>query len=446
MSVRIEETAGLNRWQRYPAYRDSGVDWLGEIPAHWDVKRLKFIAESINDQRTTIEADEIYIQLENIESWTGKYVPSSDETTFEGTVKAFRPGDVLFNKLRPYLAKLILAADAGVCVSELIVLRIRQNVLLPTYLAKSLLSQDIISIVDSSTYGAKMPRASWGFIGNVGIPYPPDHAEQRAIAAFLDRKTGEIDALIAKKRELITRLQEQRSAIISHAVTRGLNPDAPMKDSGIEWLGEIPTHWESPKLKWVARLESGHTPSRQVPEYWLNCTIPWVSLADVHSFRADNREVIFETEELISELGLANSAARLLPTNTVILSRTASVGFSVILGQPMATTQDFVNWICTDRLHPFYLLYVFRSMRGEFRRLTMGSTHQTIYMPDVARFSIPLPPISEQIVIVDHIRNSTKSTDALIAKAEETISRLQEYRAALISAAVTGRIDVREEV
>jgi type I restriction enzyme S subunit len=112
----------------------------------------------------------------------------------------------------------------------------------------------------------------------------------------------------------------------------------------------------------------------------------------------------------------------------------------------MATTQDFVNWICTDRLHPFYLLYVFRSMRGEFRRLTMGSTHQTIYMPDVARFSIPLPPISEQIVIVDHIRNSTKSTDALIAKAEETISRLQEYRAALISATVTGRIDVREEV
>jgi type I restriction enzyme S subunit len=288
-----------------------------------------------------------------------------------------------------------------------------------------------------------MPRANWVFIGNLEIPFPPDPDEQRAITTFLDRQTAKIDALIAKKRELIVALHEQRSAIISHAVTKGLNPDVPMKDSGIEWLGAIPSHWDSPRVKMVARLESGHTPSRNVPEYWENCTIPWVSLADVGRLRSGKTDYIFETEEKISELGLANSAARLLPARTVILSRTASVGFSAILGLPMATTQDFVNWICGDNLIPEFLLQCFRAMKQEFESLTMGSTHQTIYMPDVARFRIPLPPLEEQRAIISHVNREIKQIDFLIEKTEETIERLQEYRAALISAAVTGKIDVR---
>ena len=166
-----------------------------------------------------------------------------------------------------------------------------------------------------------------------------------------------------------------------------------MKDIGIEWLGAIPSHWDSPRVKMVARLESGHTPSRNVPEYWENCTIPWVSLADVGRLRSGKTDYIFETEEKISELGLANSAARLLPARTVILSRTASVGFSAILGLPMATTQDFVNWICGDNLIPEFVLQCFRAMKQEFESLTMCSTHQTIYMPDVSRFRIPLTPL-----------------------------------------------------
>jgi type I restriction enzyme S subunit len=276
------------------------------------------------------------------------------------------------------------------------------------------------------------------------VPFAPS-LEQRAIAAFLDRETARIDALVAKKERLIELLQEKRTALITRAVTKGLDPNVPMKDSGVEWLGEIPAHWEVNRTKFAARLRSGHTPSRQHPEYWQDCTIPWFGLVDVWQIRDGQREHVSETAEKISELGLANSAARLLPKGTVILSRTASVGFSAIIGVDMATTQDFVNWVCGPTLRPEYLLYVFRSMQHEFRRLTMGSTHQTIYMPDVGGFSTPIPPMPQQDQIVTFIRKESANIDALVAKVRDAIDHLKELRTALISAAVTGKIDVREE-
>src|SRR5207244_3099546 len=168
---------------------------------------------------------------------------------------------------------------------------------------------------------------------------------------------------------------------------------------------------------------------------------PWFGLADVWQIRDGKMEYEDETTENISELGLANSAARLLPKSTVILSRTASVGFSAILGVDMATTQDFVNWICGPTLRPEYLLYVFRSMGHEFRRLTMGSTHQTIYMPDVGGFSTPVPPAPDQDSIVAFIRKETARINALVAKKERLIALLQEQRTALITRAVTKGLD-----
>lgn len=213
---------------------------------------------------------------------------------------------------------------------------------------------------------------------------------------------------------------------------RGFRRYGEYKDSGVEWLGEIPRHWDVSKTKVVARLRSGHTPSRQHPEYWEDCTIPWFGLTDVWQIREGQREYVTETAEKISELGLRNSAARLLPKGTVLLSRTASVGFSAIMGVDMTTTQDFVNWVCGLRLKPEYLLYVFRAMRQEFRRLTMGSTHQTIYMPDVGRFSTALPPLEEQDRIVAFIRRETTRIDALVAKKERLIKLLEEKRRAVI--------------
>jgi type I restriction enzyme S subunit len=213
------------------------------------------------------------------------------------------------------------------------------------------------------------------------------------------------------------------------------------KDAGVEWVGNIPAHWGVQRTKHVARLRSGHTPSRQNPEYWLDCTIPWFGLADVWQLRDGRQEYVSETNEKISALGLANSAARLLPKGTVVLSRTASVGFSGIMATEMATTQDFVNWVCGESIRSEYLRYVFRSMTHEFRRLTMGSTHQTIYMPDVGTFSTPVPPIREQDGIVAFIRKETARIDGLVAKKERLIELLQEKRAALITRAVTKGLD-----
>ena len=293
-------------------------------------------------------------------------------------------------------------------------------------------------------YGAGgQKRISDDFVRNFRHPVP-SLSEQCAIADFLDHETAKIDGLVARKERLIELLQEKRTGLITRAVTRGLDPNVPMKDSGVEWLGEIPAHWEAKRTKFAATLRSGHTPSRQNPEYWRGCTIPWFGLADVWQIRDGQVEYVHATAEKISELGLANSAARLLPTGTVILSRTASVGFSAILGVDMATTQDFVNWVCGPSLRSEYLLYVFRAMGPEFRRLTMGSTHQTIYMPAVGCFSTPVPPVPEQDQIIAFIRKETSAIDALISKVRQAIDHLREFRTALISAAVTGKIDVRE--
>ena len=167
------------------------------------------------------------------------------------------------------------------------------------------------------------------------------------------------------------------------------------------WLAG--SRWPTIPIRYVAQLGTGHTPSRQHPEYWENCTIPWVTLADVWQLRDGTTDVIHETAEKISTLGLANSAAVKHSAGTVILSRTASVGFSAILGSDMATSQDFATWTCGPRLYPRYLLHALRAMAPDLRRLSSGSTHKTVYMPDIEELRIPLPPMPEQLRIAAYL-------------------------------------------
>jgi len=280
----------------------------------------------------------------------------------------------------------------------------------------------------------------WMLNGRIALP---DAETQKAIADFLDRETSRIDQLIEKKQKLIDLIHEREESVFLGAVT-GKNVAGERSSSGVEWIGTIPAHWLAPKFTQVARQETGHTPSRKEPSYWVpeECVIPWVSLADIWQIRKGNRIYISDTAEKISQVGMDNSAARLLPTNTVILSRTASVGFPAIVTKPMATTQDFACWICGKNLRPKYLYYVLRAMKPEFRRLMMGSTHQTIYMPDIRAFRTPLPTLEEQDVIVQKLDASLGKFREVASAVEASIKRLHELRAALISAAVTGQIDV----
>ncbi|MEM7218202.1 MAG: restriction endonuclease subunit S [Pseudomonadota bacterium] len=276
-------------------------------------------------------------------------------------------------------------------------------------------------------------------IGSIMCPVPTLNTQQR-IAQFLDEKTAHIDGLIEKKRALLDRLVEKRQAHITRSVTTGLNPDAPLKPSGIDWLGDIPAHWEVLPVKRIAVLESGHTPDRKVDAYWEDCEIPWVSLNDTAALRAG--DYIADTTFKINDLGLANSSARLLPERAVVFTRDATIGESAITTRPMAVSQHIIAWLCDEkRIVPEYLLFAIYGMKGELLRLTKGSTVGTIGLADVNSIRVAVPPVDEQERIVSEIfRQKEKLSDVLDA-VKASLERLNEYRAALITAAVTGQLE-----
>ncbi len=431
---------------RYPEYKDSGVEWLGEVPAHWEVRRLSSLFAQVTEEGNTdlpvlmvsihsgVSDDEI-----DDEERSRKVTRSEDRSKY----KRVAPGDLVYNMMRAWQGGFGTVTVTGLVSPAYVVAR--PTATFQTRLIEhQLRSPQAIEEMRRHSRGVTdfRLRLYWDEFKTLSVTLPPA-TEQTAIIAFLDRETAKIDVLVAEQEKLLTLLAEKRQATISRAVTKGLDQDVPMKDSGVEWLGEVPAHWRVGKIQSFARRESGHTPSRQHPEYWENCTIPWFSLADVWQLRTGNVKYVHETNELVSELGLANSSARLLPAGTVMLSRTASVGYSAIMGCAMATTQDFINWVCKPELMPEFLLYVLRGMRSEFDRLMMGSTHQTIYMPDVAKLMMGLPSRQEQAGIVSFIDAETARLDALTAEATRAIALLKERRTALISAAVTGKIDVR---
>jgi len=441
---------------RHAKYMDSGVDWLGQIPSHWAVKRLRFVAE-LNPSKSEVshlaaDTEVSFLPMEAIGEdgslELDRVRPLADVQT---GYTFFRDGDVTIAKITPCFENGKGAAMRDLCngigfgTTELIVTRPKATQTTSTYLHWLFTSRPFRKAGEAFMYGAGgQKRVPDDFVRDFAIGVPP-LPEQRHIVTFLDREGAKIDALVEEQRRLIELLKEKRQAVISQAVTKGLDPSVPMKDSGVEWLGKVPAHWIPMPIRLAARLESGHTPSRSRPDWWVDCTIPWFTLADVWQIRSGGADVVYETKEMVSELGLANSSARRLPKGTVILSRTASVGFSAIMGVDMATTQDFANWVCGEALLPEFLLCVFRSMSGEFRRLMMGSTHNTIYMPDIQAFRFALPPIDEQRAIVAYLRQATDNFDALTAEAQRGVALLLERRSALISAAVTGKIDVREQ-
>lgn len=269
----------------------------------------------------------------------------------------------------------------------------------------------------------------------------PDLDEQRRIADFLDHETARIDRLTARLRDMLGKVQEKRSAYVHASVTGAEIEDR--EQTNLPWASDLPSTWPAVRVTYVARLGSGHTPSRSRPDWWTDCYIPWITTGEVQQVRDDRLEVLTETRETISDLGLANSAAELHPAGTVVLCRTASAGYSAVMGRDMATSQDFATWTCGPRLHPYYLLWCLRAMRPDLLgRLAMGSTHKTIYMPDIQSIRIPLPPIENQREIVTAIRRSNERHAVLNDVIERQQSLLDERRKALITAAVTGQLDV----
>jgi len=442
------------KYQAYPEYKESGVEWVGDYPANWNLTRVKF--ESYVKGRVGwhgLKSDDFtdegpYLVTGSdfkgpVIKWADCYHCDIDRYDQDPYIQ-LREGDLLITK-DGTIGKVALVngldGKATLNSGVFVVRPFAENYTSKFYFWL-LQSRVFTGFVDLNKTGSTIVHLYQDTFVNFRYAMPSFN-EQLKIGVFLDHETAKIDTLIEKQQQLIKLLKEKRQAVISHAVTKGLNPNAPMRDSGVEWLGGVPEGWLAPKVRYVATLESGHTPSRNKPEYWENCYIPWISLGDVWQLRSGRQKYISETKESISDKGLANSAARLLPKNTVILSRTASVGFAGIMKDAMATTQDFANWVCGEKLDPEFLLYCFWAMRSEFDRLMVGSTHKTIYMPDIKELFIALPPINEQFLIVEMLNEKLPRFDALEEQANKTINLLQERRTALISAAVTGKIDVR---
>lgn len=421
----------------YFAHSDSLPAWVGTLPNGWESNWLKWAVCLIAERPSECEIERLpYISNEDISSWTGKLL-KDDPVPGESDGRKFLCGDVLFNKLRPYLAKVYLACFDGVSSGELLCLRASERVH-PRFLFYVIVSKGFIDTIDSETFGAKMPRADWEIVGHQPLPLPSIDT-QRRITAFLDEKTAQIDALIGKKQALLERLAEKRQALITQAVTKGLNPDVPMKPSGIDWLGDIPAHWTVIPVKRIAKLESGHTPDRKVEAYWDDCDIPWVSLNDTDVLRSG--DYIDDTTIKINNRGLQNSSARMLPARAVVFTRDATIGESAITTKPMAVSQHIIAWLCdSDAVIPEFLLLTIYGMKGELLRLTNGSTIGTIGLSDVKGIRIALAPKDEQQKIIKNVFESKALVDKTLSLVQLSIEQLQEYRAALIASAVTGQI------
>lgn len=422
--------------ERYEAYKDSGVEWLGEIPVGWEVKRFRYAFDLITDKAGD---NLLKIGLENIESESGKFIAT--DTEFEGDGIHFLSGDILFGKLRPYLSKVYLADFQGKAVGDFFVFRSKGEIQ-DQFGAKLILSKRFIDITNSSTYGSKMPRVSWDFISELLIAYP-NIEEQTAIANFLDRKTAEIDALIAQKERLLELYEEEKTAIINHAITKGLDPNAELKDSRVEWLGEIPVRWKVMKLKYLLNEslkyganESALLENREHPRY--------IRITDFGR-NGKLREETFKSlpPEIANDYILENGDILFARSGATVgktfqfkdYEGTACFAGYLIKASPKA---EVIN---SDFLYEFTKSSYYEKWKeSTFNQATI----QNIGADKYAMLNVPVPPNIEQTAIANYLDRNVREIDAKIAKTQRIIELQKEYRTALISEVVTGKIKVPE--
>ena len=400
----------------YPAMKDSGVEWLGDVPKHWTTERFKSSMHNIVEQTTERRGAGLYVALEHVESWTGRLRHAGLDVSFDSQVKCFRSGDVLFGKLRPYLAKVTRPTSDGICVGEFLVLRPRHSNATAPYMEQQLRSKPLIDAVNSSTFGAKMPRADWQFMGGMAIALPP-LPEQAAIVRFLDHADRRIRRYIRAKQQLITLLEEQKQAITHRAVTRGLDPNVRLKPSGVEWLGDVPEHWEVRRLKWVTRLQRGYDlpADRRVPG-----PFPVVSSGGFIGTHSESR----------------------CAGPGVVMGRYGSTEAVFYVEQdfwPHNTSLFVTHFQGNTQKWCYYLLRSITKADHAGKSAVPGLDRN-----DLFQIVVPVPPVNEQREVVRMIEVSTHDLNDAISAARREIDLLREYRARLIADVVTGKLDVRE--
>ncbi|MGF6774891.1 restriction endonuclease subunit S [Paraburkholderia sp. GAS334] len=421
---------------RYREYKDSGQEWLAEVPQHWNVKRVKRLVSSIEQgwspqcENFAVDGEDewgvlkvgcvnggVFNPLEN------KKLPSELRAIPE---LGIAQGDLLIS--RANTRELVGSAAVAtkdyrnlLLCDKLYRLRLQSEQCTPHFLSCYLSIEEVRGQIELAATGASSSMLNIGQSVILELPVPlPPLKEQLAIAAFLDRETSKIDTLIAEQEKLLALLAKKRQATISHAVTRGLNPDVPMKGSGVAWLGEVPAHWELKALKRAVVLQRGH----DLPaEERIEGDIPVVSSGGVS--------------------GRHNVAITTGPT--IVTGRYGTIGeFTLVKANcwPLNTALYAVQMFNNS---PEYLWYMLQSLKEIFVLNSMKSAVPGVDRNDIHPLTICLPPLEEQFDIVAFLDAETSKLDRLKAGAEHAMELLKERRSALISAAVTGKIDVREQ-
>lgn len=383
-----------------------------------------------NEDRRTINPESHlvkelnYLGLEDIESGSGhiSLAPKSRSKS-EGisTTFFFTEEHVLYSKLRPYLNKVALPSSPGRCTTELIPLLPAQGVD-REFLALLLRTPMTVQAAMAEKTGSRMPRANMRSLFSLPIDLP-DVPTQRRMADRLKAQLTEVEA--ARKAAMAAKADSDK--LLDHCLREAFQNIVPLSTNPLNPV--TPKGWRWAPLMELARLESGHTPSRRHPEYWENGDIPWLALPDI---RALDCRVAVETSEQTNLLGIKNSSARILPPDTVALSRTASVGFVTIFGREMCTSQDFVNWICGEQIVPRFLLWLLRASRNLIREVATGATHKTVYMDVVHNFHVCLPAIETQEKIVARIDAVQSELDQLSNRQNEQLEALNKLPAAYL--------------
>ena len=439
------------KYKPYPAYKDSGVEWLGEVPEHWEVKPIKRIASSNDDvltEKTPNEYEIEYVDISSVDEVGG--IIKKEEMIFKNAPSRARRlvknGDVIVSTVRTYLKAIapIKSPNENLVVSTGFSVIRPNKELLPAFATYLFKAHYLIELIISRSVGVSYPAINSSDLVSLKTALP-SLEEQHTIATFLDRETEKIDTLIAKQERLIELLQKKRTALISHAVTKGLNPDAPMKDSDVEWLGKIPAHWEVSRLGYESWVRARLGWKGLKAEEYVDDGFVFLSTPNIKSSNID-----FENVNYINKFRYDESPEIKLQVGDILLAKDGSTlgTVNVVRSLPRPATVNSSIAVITpnDILNSIFLYYLFESsyMENTIKIIKGGMGVPHLFQEDLNKFYIPLPRLEEQHTIAAFLDHETQKIDTLITKPRHTIDLLKERRTALISAAVTGKIDVRE--
>lgn len=447
MSVIEHQAERVGKYQPYPEYNNSGYSWMAKIPSGWlngPLKRIAYLQAGFAFKGDTFNTSEgvPIVRMNNILNSGGLSLDDAVRVPEIDVKPEFylATGDIVMGMSGSIENIAKVQGDDLPCALNQRVGRFVLRAVDDGFLWYLIQSNGFKQQVSLAATGTAQLNISSDQVGNTLVSWPVSLLEQNIIAAFLDYETARIDRLIAKQQRLIELLKEKRQALISHAVTKGLNPNTPMKDSGVEWLGQVPEHWNVTKFGFISNVVRGGSPRPAGdPELFDGDYSPWVTVAEI----TKDEEVYLEsTESFLTEKGSKQS--RVFKRGTLLLSNSgATLGVPKILSID-ANANDGVVGFEKLSVNTEYAYFYLSTLTDNLReRIKQGSGQPNLNTDIVKSIVIPLPPSGEVEAILSEIKTHRITFSVLISKADTAIKLMQERRTALISAAVTGKIDLR---